>query len=185
MFILVILLLNSEFFIWHILSFPVFAEFFISFSISKKPKTKLCQLNPLSMSPMNVILFVRFWIFRFRGGGRLVFGLMACFIIFDGMLDIEIRNILEITWSPGYFFLPPEKICFWHVVKLEADHFNPVRDLADSRLDFAHCKADMLFTFPAQAQAFKDSNRKPGCLQGPLYPGGPWAPTFIISSMRL
>ena len=29
--------------------------------------------------------------------GGLVFGLMACFIIFDGMLDIEIRNILEIT----------------------------------------------------------------------------------------
>lgn len=73
----------------------------------------------------------------------LVFGLMACFIIFDGMLDVEIRNILEITWSPGYFFLPPEKICFWHVVRLEADHFNPVRDLADSRLDFTHCKADL------------------------------------------
>ena len=79
--------------------------------------------------------------------GGLVFGLMACFIIFDGMLDIEIRNILEITWSPGYFFLPPEKICFWHVVRLEADHFNPVRDLADSRLDFTHCKADLCCSY--------------------------------------
>lgn len=149
MFILVILLLNSEFFIWHILSFPgICSVFHFIFYLKKPPNQTLCQLNPLSMSLTNLILSVRFWFFGFLGGGVGVWS--------NGMFH-------NFWWNAGYwnmkyfrdnlklwiFFPPSRKICFWHVVRLEADLFNPVRDLADSRLDFTHCS--MLFAFSAQA----------------------------------
>lgn len=136
------LILNFSFDIFY--HFRVFAQFFISFSIylKKPPNQTLCQLNPLSMSLTNLILSVRFWFFGFRGVGVGVWS--------NGMFQ-------NFWWNAGYwnmkyfrdnlklwiFFPPSRKICFWHVVRLEADLFNPVRDLADSRLDFTHCKADL------------------------------------------